>query len=103
MEGGCSSSEPFALRVLGDSMEPEFNDGCIVVVDPTGVVESGCYVIAMHEGEYIFRQLILENDRLFLTALNEGYEHLEIPSMAAIKGVITQRAGRHRKDRKHYG
>ncbi len=103
MESGCSSSEPFALRVLGDSMEPEFNDGCIVVVDPTGVVESGCYVIAMHEGEYIFRQLILENDKLFLTALNEGYEYLEIPSLAAIKGVITQQAGRHRKDRKHYG
>ncbi len=103
MEGGCSSAEPFALRVLGDSMEPEFNDGCVVVVDPSGVVESGCYVIAKHEGEYIFRQLILENDRLFLTALNEGYERLEIPGKAAIKGVITHRAGRHRKDRKRYG
>ena len=103
MEGGCSSSEPFALRVLGDSMEPEFNDGCVVVVDPEGVVESGCYVIAMHEGEYIFRQLILEHDRLFLTALNEGYERLEIPGLAAIKGVITQRAGRRRKDRNRYG
>jgi len=24
---GCASSEPFALRVMGDSMEPEFKDG----------------------------------------------------------------------------
>ena len=27
----CSSSEPFALQVIGDSMEPEFPDGCIVL------------------------------------------------------------------------
>ena len=30
--GGCSALEPYALRVLGDSMEPEFPDGCVVIV-----------------------------------------------------------------------
>ena len=39
MDGsGCASSEPFALRVLGDSMEPEFKDGCVIIIDPDGVV-----------------------------------------------------------------
>jgi len=28
-DGGCSASEPFALRTLDDSMEPEFEAGCI--------------------------------------------------------------------------
>jgi len=33
---GCSSetTEPYALRVIGDSMSPEFEDGHIIVVDP---------------------------------------------------------------------
>ena len=34
VEGSCSSLEPYALRVLGDSMEPEFADGCVIIVDP---------------------------------------------------------------------
>ena len=99
---GCSASEPYALRVLGDSMEPEFKDGVVVVVDPGGVVESGCYVIAMHEGEHIFRQLHLDGKRCFLKPVNQGYDVLEIPGLAAIKGVIVQQAGRRRKDRKRY-
>ena len=43
---GCAVHEPFALRVLGDSMEPEFPDGAIIIIDPSGVVEDGCYVLA---------------------------------------------------------
>lgn len=103
MQTGCSESEPFALQVLGDSMVPEFADGVVVIVDPAGVVESGRYVVAMHEGEYYFRQLIIEDGGYFLKALNEGYETLPIPGVDAIRGVVIQQAGRRRKDRKHYG
>ena len=35
---GCSAAEPFALRVLGDMMEPEFEHGCVIVIDPEGAV-----------------------------------------------------------------
>ena len=37
----CSASEPFALRVVGDEMAPEFEDGHIIIVDPGGQVRSG--------------------------------------------------------------
>jgi SOS-response transcriptional repressor LexA len=100
--GGCGSSEPFALRVLGDSMAPEFYDGCVIVIDPSGVVENGSYVFAVYENEYIFRQLVIDDGRYFLKPLNEGYETLEIPSTDAIQGVIVQRAGTRRHQRKHY-
>ncbi|RMD70583.1 MAG: S24 family peptidase [Gammaproteobacteria bacterium] len=99
---GCAESEPFALRVLGDSMLPEFEEGCIIIVEPSGVLESGCYVVAQHNGEYIFRQLIIEGDRWFLKPLNERYPTLEIPGIGAIKGRVIQKAGKYRKDRKHY-
>ncbi len=35
-EGSCSEAEPFALQVHGDSMEPEFKHGCVIVIDPAG-------------------------------------------------------------------
>ena len=100
--GGCASSEPFALRVLGDSMEPEFKDGCIIIIDPAGVVEHGKYVIAEVEGEYIFRQFMQEGEKSFLKPLNAGYQSIEIGGPGVVRGVITQKAGTRRKHHKHY-
>ncbi len=99
---GCAESEPFALRVLGDSMVPEFPEGCIIIVEPSGVIESGCYVVAQHDGAYTFRQLIIEGDRWLLKPLNPNYPTVEIPGLEAIKGRVIQKAGKYRKDRKHY-
>ena len=33
----CSASEPFALRVIGNDMSPEFEDGHVIIVDPGGL------------------------------------------------------------------
>ncbi|MFN3397540.1 MAG: S24 family peptidase, partial [Sulfurimicrobium sp.] len=41
----CSSGEPYALMVLGDSMLPEFEDRDIIVVEPEGVARDGSYVV----------------------------------------------------------
>jgi SOS-response transcriptional repressor LexA len=95
--------EPFALRVLGDSMAPEFVEGHIIIIEPDGVINNGVYVFAVDDkDEYIFRQLHIENDRYFLKPLNKDYPTLEIPSLDKIKGVITQRAGNRRKEHKNY-
>ena len=102
-DGGCGSHETFALRVLGDSMMPEFPDGCIVVIDPAGVIESGCHVIADLENEgYIFRQLLIKEKHYYLTPLNSGYPTIEITDLTAVKGVIIQKSGTRRHHRKHY-
>lgn len=103
--GGCSSSEPFALQVTDDSMEPEFKNGCIIIIDPDGVVESGCYVMAQIENGFIFRQLVHENERYYIQPLNEAYLHEKAEiQLTAIKGVIVQQAGRNgkRSERKKY-
>ncbi len=99
---GCASDEPFALRVLGDSMEPEFKDGCIIIIDPAANVENGKYVIAEVNGEFIFRQFFKENEKLLLKAVNQGYQSIEISDVSAVRGIITQRAGTRRKYHKHY-
>ena len=101
--GGCSESEPFALRVLGDSMIPEFKEGVIIIIDPAGEVSDGCYVVATHNAELIFRQLRIQDKKYYLQPLNDLYDTVEISGVEAITGVITQQAGTRRSERKHYG
>ena len=99
---GCSESEPYALRVLGDSMLPEFKEGVIIIIDPAGTIKDGSYVTATHEDELIFRQLLIREERYYLQPLNDLYDTIEISGLEVITGVITQQAGTRRKDRKHY-
>ena len=100
-EGNCGA-EPFALRVMGDSMAPEFKDGCIIIIDPDGVISDGCYVLARHDDGFIFRQLIYKGDGYQLKALQEGHAVIELSDLSPVAGVIVQQAGRRRADRKHY-
>ena len=100
--GGCGTDELFALQVLGDSMEPEFENGCIIVVDPAGVIQNGCFVMAEVNGEHIFRQLLVQEERIYLKPMKSSYETIEISDLKPIAGVIVQKAGTRRKDRKHY-
>ena len=102
--GGCSSTEPFALQVIDDSMEPEFRKDVIIVIDAQGHVQSGSFVIAEIESGYIFRRLFIEDGKYILRALKEGYEEIELSGLEQIRGVITQQAAAtgKRKDRIHY-
>lgn len=104
MMGGCSSSEPFALQVIDDSMEPEFKQGVIIVIDSQGHVQSGSYVIAEIESGYIFRRLFIEEGKHILRAVKEGHEEIVLSGLEQVKGVIIQQSAPtgKRKDRVHY-
>ncbi len=100
---GCEDKEPYVLMVLGDSMEPEFNEGDVVVIEPGSHYRDGSYVIAFHNGEYIFRQLRVVNDCMYLMPLNPRYVSEKLDGPEAIKGVITQKKSPGgRRNRKNY-
>ena len=88
----CSSREPFALQVLGDSMEPEFRDGTVVVVDPNVPLHHGAYVIIDYKEETTFRQFIVREEAHYLVALNDNYEEELITEEYNIRGIVTQQA-----------
>jgi phage repressor protein C with HTH and peptisase S24 domain len=90
---GCSLQEPFALQVLGDSMEPEFPEKCIVIIEPTDRCRSGMYVFAEVEGVRWFRQYVKDAEgREWLYALNEIYPEIELTGLEwKVLGVIIQR------------
>jgi DNA polymerase V len=97
---GCEDKEPYVLMVLGDSMEPEFKEGDVVVIEPGAHYRDGSYVIAYHNNEYIFRQLKVIQDRFYLMPLNPRYVSEQLDGPEAIKGVITQKkspGGRHNR------
>lgn len=101
----CTEAEPFALRVLDDSMEPEFRKGCIIVIDPTGRATDGSFVLAQQQDEsYLFRQLQKEADGgWILCALDDQFPTVETAGdLSAIAGVVIQRAGVRRSYHKYY-
>lgn len=100
---GCEDKEPYVLMVLGDSMEPEFKEGDVVVIEPGSHFGDGSFVIAFHNNEYIFRQLRVIKDRLYLMPLNPRYVSEQLDGPEAIKGVITQKKSPGgRQNRKNY-
>lgn len=99
----CSGAESFALMVLGDSMEPEFVEGDIIIIEPEGLAQDGSYVMAWLADEWIFRQLVGRAGDWKLQALNPRYPTASIPDLSVIRGVIIQKSkpGR-RKAAKRY-
>jgi len=94
-DGACSGAESFALRVLGDEMAPEFNAGEIIIIEPDGALKDGSFVLAQLAGEWIFRQLRQRCDAWALHALNPArpdLADLPLPDLAAVRGVIIQKA-----------
>jgi len=103
MSGCDSGSESFALMVLGDSMAPEFNEGEIIVVEPDGATRDGSFVLAFVGAEWIFRQLRREGEGWRLQPLNPAYAATPLPDLAALRGVVIQKAlpGRRRASKRY--
>jgi len=88
----CSSKEPFALQVLGNSMEPEFPDKCMIIIEPSDWCQSGMYVMVMVEGVRWFRQYFKDAAGERLVALNEIYPEIPLQDLDwKPEGIIMQR------------
>ncbi len=93
MTQDCSYNELYALQVLDNSMEPEFPEKCIIVIEPTSACTSGAFVIITVDGERWFRQFITDKEnKNRLVALKDGYPDIELEgSNYKIEGIIVQR------------
>lgn len=93
MSNDCSYNELYPLQVLDDSMEPEFPEKCIIVIEPSEVCATGAFVLAEVHGERWFRQYLAEGERgKRLVALKEGYDEIPLDNTDfKVLGVIVQR------------
>ncbi len=99
----CGGGESFALRVLGQSMAPEFAEGEIIIVEPEGLAREGSYVLAWHAEEWTFRQLCRQAGGWVLRALNPAFADVALADLSAVRGVIIQKAlpGRRRASKRY--
>lgn len=75
IDSGVTDPNAFALRVDGDSMEPEFHEGEYVVVSPNTQWENGDYVvIANCNDEKALKKIKVNKDHIVLISLNPKYE-----------------------------
>jgi len=82
----------FALRVKGDSMEPEFNDGDVIVVDPGKIPENGSYIVAKNGVDATFKQYVMDGSSVFLKPLNSRYPIKDMTGIEfRIVGVVVEK------------
>lgn len=78
----------FALRVAGDSMEPEFHAGMILIIEPELDPNPGDFVVAKNGGdETTFKQLIKDGGDWYLKPLNARYP-IKLLGESRIIGVL---------------
>jgi SOS-response transcriptional repressor LexA len=101
--GACGGGESFALMVHGESMAPEFLHGEIIIIEPEGLAKDGSYVLARHQDEWTFRQLVRADHGWCLHALNAAFPDQPIADLSPVKGVIIQKSlpGRRRASRRY--
>ena len=102
-QSSCSTnSEPYALQNIGDMMEPEFSENCIIIIDPSMPIHNNAYVIIDFNDELYFRQYYEENGRKFLRCLNSSYSEIELNNNFEFRGCIIQQKQRKQKSFLYY-
>lgn len=84
----------FALRVQGDSMEPRFTEGMLLIVEPELDAQHGDYVIVKNgSDETVFKQLVKDGADWFLKPLNPRYPIKPLGAdtiVGVVRGVTEQ-------------
>ncbi len=102
-ESNCSTnSEPFALQNLGNIMEPEFSENCIVIIDPSMKIHNLSYAVVRYKGEVYFRQYLERGDKKFLAPLNTSFEEIELEGDFEVIGCVVQQKQRKQKALHYY-
>ena len=97
-----SISEPcgpntFALRVKGDSMEPEFVEGDIILVDPAYSWSNHDYIIAKNGEGATFKQIVIDGPNTYLRALNKSYKPIDMTGKDfRVVGVVIQKVKKYK-------
>jgi SOS-response transcriptional repressor LexA len=80
----------YALRVHGDSMEPRFPEGAILIVEPEESPSAGKFVIVRQANsqEATFKQLVQDGNQLFLKPLNPRYPIMVLGEGDVFCGVV---------------
>lgn len=82
----------FALRIMGDSMEPTIPRGSVVIIDPSAEAANGRVVVVRQRGdsEATIKRLVIEGGVRYLKPDNPRYPIMEMRADAVICGVAVK-------------
>ncbi|URZ86552.1 LexA family transcriptional regulator [Floricoccus penangensis] len=69
----------FATYVSGDSMEPNYHDGDVVLVRQNYSAPDGGIYIVDYDGKSFIKQTFVDDDQLILSSLNKKYDDKILP------------------------
>lgn len=79
----------YALRVVGDSMEPKFPEGSIIIVEANEQPINKSFVIVRQDGDKAtFKQLIDDGVDSYLKPMNSRYPIIPLSSDSEVCGVV---------------
>ena len=81
-----------ALRVVGDSMEPEFHDGETIIVSGDSDWRSGDFVVARNVSTNVatIKKYVFDSGKHLLLPLNRQYDKIEMNHEWVILGKVRQ-------------
>ncbi|MBF0438608.1 MAG: LexA family transcriptional regulator [Magnetococcales bacterium] len=85
-----TSTTAYALKVPDDSMQPEFHEGEIIIVDPTMKADHNHFIVARVDGDSraTLKQLIVHGAKRYMKPLNSRYPLTEIQGELIVSGVV---------------
>lgn len=97
----CSDKEYFYLRVQGDSMNQEFNEGSLLLIEKAPWVENGTIAVVLIDGlEATVKKVIQNENMITLIPMSTNPEHL--PHMYDVVKDQIQIVGRVKQATKVY-
>jgi SOS-response transcriptional repressor LexA len=86
------------LEIENDSMEPDFKEGDLILVDPDQGSNSGDFVVAANgDHHWTFKQLIRDGSDWYLRPLNPQYQNKLLTADIRIVGKVIEHQPKARK------
>ena len=73
-----TSPNTFGLRIVGDSMEPRYMAGDVIIVDPAIQCDNNCPCVIKLNNEVTFKMFFENDTQIKLVSLNEKYPDIII-------------------------
>ncbi|WP_180947376.1 XRE family transcriptional regulator [Facklamia hominis] len=83
--------EPYdiMLKIVGDSMQPAFEDGEYVFIKLTKEIRSGQFAAIIVDGEAFLKKVYVEENQMRLVSLNKNYEDIIVNEYSNVEVVGT--------------
>jgi repressor LexA len=80
----------FAVPVRGRSMEPDFRDGDLIIIERTSQVRDGDFVLTVcdEDEEGTFKKYVKKKDGYVLQPLNQDYKEIPLTEKHRIVGKV---------------